>query len=108
MSAEPPSLEEQLKALRAQVMHLRYENSALRSTIKHLSDDEWEEAVVQGHRWLAAKVESQRWAINAIQWRGWEPEFVIQEQETPEDFYVDSRSSRPTAARNSLASLTNC
>lgn len=86
--AEPPSLEEQLKALRLQIMHLRNENYALRKANEHLSDGKWEDAVSMGHMWLAEKVNRQRWAINAIQWRGWEPEFVIQEQETPEDCYA--------------------
>lgn len=88
MSAEKPTLEEQVTALRAQIMHLRNENYALRKAVEHLSDDKWEDAVAMGHMWLAEKVQRQRWAINAIQWRGWEPEFVIQEQETPEDFYA--------------------
>lgn len=88
--AEPPSLEEQLKALRMQIMHLRNENYALRKANEHLSNDEWERAVSMGHMWLAEKCARQRWAINAIQWRGWEPEFVINEQITPEDFYAEA------------------
>jgi hypothetical protein len=77
---EPPSLEEQLTAVRAQVSALIDENWALRETIKHLSNDKWETAVSYGHPYLMAKIRRQRWAINAIQWRGWEPEFVIQEE----------------------------
>lgn len=86
--AEPPCLEDQVKALRHEKSALYTENWALREAIKRLTDDKWEEAISYGHPYLTAKINRQRWAINAIQWRGWEPEYIIHEQLTPEDFYA--------------------
>ena len=86
--AQPPSPEEQVKALKQQISALYTENWALRMAVKNLSDDKWEDAVTYAHPYLSAKIARQRWAINAIQWRGWEPEYIIHEQVTPEDLYV--------------------
>lgn len=78
-------IEKRLKALENEKRSLALENVALRNTIEKISDGKWEDAVEAGHWWLSAKVERQRWAINAIQWKGWRPEYVIQEQEDPND-----------------------
>jgi len=84
----PPSLEEQIIALRTALEHARSENYCLRAAIERVSKGEWDQALALGHPSLVHKIERQRWAINAIQWRGWEPEYVIHEQSTPEDLYV--------------------
>jgi len=90
MSAEKPSVEEQIHALQQALAHARSENYVLRAAIDRVSKGEWEEALALGHSSLMHKIQRQRWAINAIQWRGWEPEYVIDEQTTPEDYYAEA------------------
>lgn len=82
---EAPTLEDQILSLQREKSALYTENWALRQAIKDLTEDKWESQAEYQHQWLAAKVQRQRWAINAIQWRGWEPEYIIWEMEDPRD-----------------------
>ena len=68
----PLSLEERFDLLLRENAVLRSQLCWVESRSKIFSPDEQ-------HMWMARKIERQRLAIQRLQWKGWEPDLIIEE-----------------------------
>lgn len=77
----PLSLEEQTELLRRENASLRWTNLNLEHHIRVMSKGSWDaELTLNMHGYLVRKIERQRLAILRLQWHGWEPDVIIQEE----------------------------